>query len=177
MQRQHGHPTFTPQTVARNLERWVRGQSPWALAATHGEQNQHGGTSRKFLYGRGSGSCGRHQHKPTYKIPSHKKCRLKSHRSYRGSSWHWRHQQQLQGVTGKWEAGVLSVSSVHISACAGTRVSYRSNQSVSMYGTYMVDMSQQLESFCYPYPPSEKMGVWYWLLEKRIPPVNLLIFQ
>ena len=103
--------------------------SPWAvslaLAATHGDPNQHGGTSRKCLYGRGSGSCGRHQHKPTYKIPSHKKCRLKSHRSYRGSSWHWRHQQQLQGVTGKWEAGVLSVSSVHISACAGTRFSYR----------------------------------------------------
>ena len=28
-QRQHGNPTFTPQTVARNLEIRVRGQSPW----------------------------------------------------------------------------------------------------------------------------------------------------
>ena len=27
--RQHRNPTFTPQTVARNLERCVRGQSPW----------------------------------------------------------------------------------------------------------------------------------------------------
>ena len=157
-QRRHGHPTFTPQTVARNLEIRVRGQSPWALAATHGDPNQHGGTSRKSLHGRGSGSCCRHQHKPANKIPSHKKCRLKSHRVTEG-------QADTNGisehpkVTGKWKAGVPSVSCVHISACAGTRVSYRSNQSVSMYGTYMVDMSQKLKSFCHPYPPSEKMGV------------------
>lgn len=102
--------------------------SPWAvslaLAATNGDPNQHGGTSRKCLHGRGSGSCCRHQHKPANKIPSHKKCRLKSHRVTEGPadtdgiSEHPR-------VTGKWKAGVLSVSSVHISACAGTRFSYR----------------------------------------------------
>ena len=94
-------------------------ESVGSLLGTRGTKRRQKNTnteerSRKFLHGRGSGSCWSTSTQPTDRYYPIRTCRLKSHRSYRGWHWHWRHQQTPHSYRKMESRGSFSEQCSHI---------------------------------------------------------------